>query len=146
MTLKFIPVVESDRDFFIHVHHASYRPIIEQMFGWDAATQDDFANKAFDEGGMHIITHNEKKVGVVGWDQYENYLWLKELFLLPEYQNQKIGSKVLEHSINKAQAVNKDLRLQTLKENIGAKKLYERFGFEVTDKTDTHWKMIRVKN
>lgn len=134
-------MTEADRAFFIYVHHTAYRDVIERQFGWDDTLQDGFANKAFDEGGMNIIYNNNQKVGVVGWQEYSDYLWLKEVFLLPEFQGMGIGSEIIKTSIAKAQELGKDLRLQTLKENLKAKKLYERFGFVVTDATDTHWKM-----
>jgi ribosomal protein S18 acetylase RimI-like enzyme len=146
MNLKFVPMTENERAFFIHVHHTAYRDVIERQFGWDEALQDEFANKAFNEGGMKIVYFNDQKVGVVGWQEYPDYLWLKKVFLLPEYQRSGIGSQIVRLSISNAQKMGKELRLQTLKENINAKKLYERFGFVVTDATDTHWKMALTVN
>ena len=142
MTLKFIPTTEADRKFFIHVHHTAYRDTIEKMFGWDEALQDGFANKAFDEGGMNIIYHEDERIGVVGWEDFPDYLWLKEVFLLPEFQGQGIGKQIVTLSQERAKKAGKKLRLQTLKANLGAKRLYERCGFNVTEATDTHWKML----
>lgn len=141
MNLKFMPVTETDRAFFIDVHHTAYRPVIEKMFGWDQTLQDSFANKAFDEGGMNIIWSNNQKIGVVGYEEHKEFLWLKEVFLLPEYQGQGVGSQIVKDAITRAAASGKELRLQTLKENTGAKKLYERHGLAVTESTDIHWKM-----
>lgn len=141
MDLKFTPAIETDRAFFIEVHHTAYRPVIEKMFGWDKPLQDSFANKAFDEGGMNIIWRNNQKIGVVGYEEHEKFLWLKEVFLLPEHQGQGIGSHIIKDAIAKATSSGKELRLQTLKENTGAKKLYERHGLVVTEATDIHWKM-----
>ncbi len=141
MNLTLIPVSESDRAFFCFVHHTAYREVIEKMFGWDEKQQDMYANKAFDEGGMNILFLEDKKIGVVGWVEFPDYLWLKELFILPEYQRMGIGSQVVQMSIKKEKKLCKDLRLQTLKENLGAKALYERHGFVVTESTDIHWKL-----
>lgn len=141
MELKFIPVTEADRQFFIHVHHTAYRQVIEKMFGWDEALQDGFANKAFDEGGMNIVWRDGEKIGVVGWRDYPDYIWLNEVFLLPEYQGQGVGSQIVNLSKDKARTAGKELRLQTLMANLGAKSLYERLGFTVTGTTDIHWQM-----
>lgn len=146
MDLKFVPVADADRAFFIHVHHTAYRPVIEKMFGWDEALQDDFANKAFDGSGMNIIWLDGQKVGVVGYESYEDFLWLKEVFLLPEYQGRGIGTWIVKDAIAKAKLKGKELRLQTLKENTGAKRLYERHGFSVTHSNDTHWEMALQKS
>lgn len=141
MNLAFVPAVEADRTFFVHVHHTAYRNAIESMFGWDQVLQDGFANDAFDKGGTHIIYLEGIRIGVVGWQQFPDYLWLKEIFLLPEYQRKGIGQKIVMLSKEKAKALNKPLRLRTLKTNPGAKRLYERCGLVVTEATDILWNL-----
>lgn len=145
MKLEYIEATKDDFEFFVHLHHSAYREIIEKMFGWDESLQDQFAKKAFDEGGMHFILYQSKKVGCVGWEEREDHLWLKEVFILPEFQGQGMGSQVIRDTKEKAK--NKDIRLQTLKENLGAKRLYEHHGFEVWDSNKTHWQMVlKTKN
>lgn len=140
--IKYVPAKEEDRAFFIKVHHAAYRETIEKMFGWDEELQDEYANRPFNEGGIHIVFTDDKPVGVVGWENKNEFFWLKELFILPEYQGRGIGSKIVLETIKRAKAVKKDIRLRTLKANLGAKKLYEKYGFRVSDATDIHWNMI----
>lgn len=142
MNLKIIPITEEDREFFIYVHHTAYRPVVEKMFGWDEKTQNGYANNAFDGGNLSVVWLEDKKIGVVGIEEHPEFLWLKEVFLLPEYQGQGIGSQIVSDSIEKARLVGKEIRLQTLKANLGAKSLYERHGFNVTEATDVHWKMV----
>lgn len=141
MNLKLAPATEENRGFFIYVHHAAYRPVVEKMFGWDEETQDGHANRAFDGGNMNIVYLEDKKIGVVGLEEHSGFLWLKEVFLLPEYQGKGIGSHIVTAAIDKARKSGKEIRLQTLKANLDAKKLYERHGFNVTEATDIHWKM-----
>ena len=112
------------------------------MFGWDEIVQDEFANKAFDEEGLHIIIVEGKEIGVVGWEEFPIYLLLKQLYLLPKYQGKGLGTEVLHHTKEKAKTLGKPIRLQTLRTNLGAKRLYERNGFQVEEVTDLHWKMI----
>jgi len=143
MQLSFSPVSESDRLFFLRVHHEAYRAVIESMFGWDEALQDTYANRAFDAGGMQIVSWGGEPAGVVGFEDHPEYLWLKEVFLLPEFQGRGIGSAIVQMSIFRAQAAGKEIRLQTLRANLGAKRLYERHGFIVTQESPIHWKMGR---
>ncbi len=142
MRIEIIPADEDERDFFACVHNTAYREVIEQMFGWDAERQKANAYRAFDEGDINLILLDNQKAGVIGWEERENYFWLKEFFLLPAYQKQGFGSEILEGYIDLAKARKMEIRLRTLKANIEAKKLYERYGFEVTEATDIHWKMI----
>lgn len=139
--LKLVPATESDREFFIHVHHTAYQPVVEEMFGWDESRQNFYTNKTFDDGGINIIWLEDRKIGVVGIEDRPEYLWLKEVFLLPEYQERGIGSQIVVGTIEKAKSAGKEIRLQTLKANLDAKRLYERHGFTVTEATDIHWKM-----
>ena len=141
-TIIIVLATENDRSFFIHVHHAAYRDMIEAEFGWDQKLQDHNAGKEFDTGGINIILANDQQVGVVAWDEYPDHVWLKELLILPEYQGKGIGSKVIENTKAMARDLGKELRLRTLKENLRAKSLYERHGFKVQELTDIHWKML----
>lgn len=141
MKLTYTPTREDDRTFFIQTHHAAYRDVVGKMFGWDEQLQDKLADKAFDEGNLYVIHHNNKAVGIAGWEEKEDHLWVKEVFLQPQYQGQGIGSQVVRDMLTKGRAKAKGVRLQALKENHGAKKLYERLGFTVDEATDTHWKM-----
>lgn len=143
MNITFRAATTADEIFFIHAHHEAYRPVITRMFGWDDAVQDEFARKSFDDGSMMIILHDHIPVGVFGLEDRADHLWLKEVFLLPAHQGQGIGSYILAHAIAQSAQTNKPLRLQTLKANLGAKRLYERHGFTVTDSTATHWQLAR---
>jgi len=141
--IQFQSAEEEDRAFYIHVHHTAYRSAIEEMFGWDESVQNGFANSAFDGGGIHLIWFEEGRIGVVGWDLMVDCLWLKELYILPEFQRRGIGSYVVQEAIKRSIEVGKNLRLRTLRVNIGAKKLYERLGLLVIHETDIHWTMER---
>jgi len=142
MNVQYIPVQEKDSSFFVHVHHVAYRKIIEEMFGWDECFQDKQTNQAFDLGGINVIKLQNEKVGIVGWEDRSDYLWLKDLYVLPEYQGRGIGSRVLDTSIQKARSFGKDIHLRTLRANICVKEWYERRGFIVDEITDIHWKMV----
>ncbi|MEP1553119.1 MAG: GNAT family N-acetyltransferase [Paraglaciecola sp.] len=60
-----------------------------------------------------------------------NHTWiLNDLYVLPEYQNLRIGSKLLNHVQQHAkQTLAKGIFLQTAKTNIGAQRLYESHGY-----------------
>jgi ribosomal protein S18 acetylase RimI-like enzyme len=61
---------------------------------------------------------------------WPNFLYLRELFIDPNYQGQGIGSKLLTEFLEKAKKLNlKGAMTQTEFENISAQKLYEKIGF-----------------
>ena len=95
-----------------------------------------------DQGGIKIIWSHRQRVGVVGWEQYPDHVWLKELFILPSEQSRGAGSAVTRHIKSIAKERKVAVKLQTLKANKRAKALYERHGFTVSEETDIHWKMV----
>ncbi len=136
---------ESDRQFFVYVHHTAYRFVIEEMFGWDDELQHNYANAAFDSDNIYLIMLNGEKVGVVGVDILPDHVWLKQLFILPDRQRRGVGSFVVNWATETARQAGKDLRLQTLKANIGALRFYQTLGFELNEESDRHWKLsLRV--
>ncbi len=140
MEIELVPMKEIDRPFFRQAHHRSYRSVVESMFGWDEAYQDGAADIDFNERNPHIIIHNKEAVGIVGW-QETDHLWFGPLFILPECQNRGIGTLVVRKFIEQSCFRKLPLRLQTLRQNIGAKRLYEKLGFHVVSVSDIHWQM-----
>jgi len=141
-SIELVEAQESDRAFFVSVHHAAYRSVIEAMFGWDAELQVEYANTAFDSKNIHLICLDGVRVGVVGFDFRPDHVWLKQLFILPDYQRNGVGSFTVSQIIGIARTAKKALRLQTLKSNSGAVKFYQKLGFELEDETEVHWKLL----
>lgn len=142
MSLQCIPCVESDRAFFIRAHHESFRFAIEKTFGeWNEAAQDQFASQHFNIEGNHVLWRGQERVGVVGWEDRENCLWLKNFYILPEFQGQGIGGQILKDCIKRAQSLRKEMELRTLKSNFKGKNFYEHHGFQIVEETDVYWKL-----
>jgi GNAT superfamily N-acetyltransferase len=141
MNITLIAAEEEDRTFFRHAHHLAYRPVIEEMFGWNETKQDGYADKDFDERKPHIIHKEGRQVGVVGWQIKPDHIWFGPIFILPEYQGQGIGTHVVKEFIKKAKVEKLPLRLQTLLLNEKAKAFYERLGFRTLDKSAVHWQL-----
>lgn len=141
MHIKLILAAERDREFFRKTHHLAYRDVIEPMFGWDEKKQDHYADIDFNDRNPHIIQYEDKQAGVIGWQEKEDHIWFGPIFVLPEFQNKGIGSFLVKQFMKEAEAKNIALRLQTLKMNEGAKKLYERLGFKVISSNEVHWQM-----
>lgn len=139
--IQLSPVTEADRSFFRTAHHVAYRSIIESMFEWDEALQDEAADCEFNERNPHIIKFDDTSIGVVGWELRDDHLWLAPIYILPAFQNLGIGSLLVKRFINEAGEKGVPVRLRTLRLNEAAKRLYERLGFRVISATDIHWHM-----
>ena len=72
-------------------------------------------------------------VGVLATSEDEYFAWIDQLYLLPGFVGQGIGSKMLAH----AHAVlHKPIRLYTFQQNEGARRFYERHGYKTIEFTD----------
>ena len=112
------------------------------MFDWDEQEQTRIAQDKFQIPGMHIIVHQQTRVGVVGWARDGEDITMRELFVLPRFQNGGIGTATILRIQTIARTAGARIRLRTLSANLKAIALYERLGFTVCDKTDIHVKMI----
>ena len=119
------------------------RPHIEAQHGsWDADFQAAKFADATAIARHQVILCDGKDVGCLHTDEFSDHVRLYRIWLLPEYQNQGLGSQVLASLINRADDLGLPLKLTVLRSN-PAKQLYERLGFNVKKETDTHFEMWR---
>ncbi|MEO6292842.1 MAG: GNAT family N-acetyltransferase [Burkholderiaceae bacterium] len=76
------------------------------------------------------MTIGNKIAGGLYTEEQADVHFIRLIFLLPEFQNLGIGSKLLLQEALRAAEMGKQLHLKVIKIN-PAKKLYDRLGFEV---------------
>ena len=89
----------------------------------------------------YIILFDGKPAGRIWTARYETEIIGIDLAIMPEYRNQKIGSKLLRDLCAEASESNRDFNIHVLKLNVNALRLYERLDFKFTGDTPTHFKM-----
>ena len=67
-------------------------------------------------------------------------VFLRFIEVLPEYQNQGVGTALIKSILDEAHPTGQPVGLQVLKVN-PARSLYERLGFLTTGETATHYMM-----
>jgi GNAT superfamily N-acetyltransferase len=114
-----------DEAFALHVMEACMRVYAEQTWGsWNGRADLDLA---FDK----IIHLAGRDIGIIGVDRCPDCWFLDKLYLLPAYQNQALGSYLLQSLIKDAKSAQVVLRLTVLEVN-PARRFYERHGFVLT--------------
>ena len=130
------PAAQSDFEFIYQVTEAAMRPYVEQTFGtWVPEEQRRMAGESFEPGVYQIITVKDRAAGVLATRAHVDYLKLEKIFLLPEFQGQGIGSSILRQLIHRSRDTGVPIRLRVLNSNLGAQKIYRRFGFTVLRET-----------
>ena len=136
------PATAEDTGFARQVHHSGYHDTVVRQFGeWDEAMQDKFFDAAWNADPHEILMSDESDCGYCAIERHPDHIFLHELVVSDEFQGQGIGSKVLQELIDEAKAKEIPIKLQVLKENEGARRLYLKFGFKDTEITDMHYLM-----
>ncbi len=92
---------------------------------------------------IQIILVNKVEVGMLQISKRNGELYLGNFLVTPAFQNRGIGTAVLKKVLDQGKLLELPIKLKVLKKN-RAKNLYERLGFTVTGKTDTHYIMSSV--
>jgi GNAT superfamily N-acetyltransferase len=124
------------------IHRDAMRPSVEATWGpWDETYQQERFGKHFDFAHRQVVEVDGVPAGF--WDvvDYDDYTWLAELVLAPAFQRRGLGSGLIGGLLTTCGAKGIPLRLQVLKANSDARRLYERLGFVETGQTEFHFQM-----
>jgi ribosomal protein S18 acetylase RimI-like enzyme len=128
----------NDYSFGYFIKKITLKEYIEKTWGWNTEYQKNTYRKNFHTQNTYIIEIDKMKIGLFEYEEKSNYFEINQIFILPKYQNKGIGSMILNQIINKAKDKNIAIKLQVLKINKEAKKLYIKLGFTEYNQTNTH--------
>lgn len=115
---------------------------VEQTWGWDEEWQLKYHTEDFDVNILSIIEVSGEPAGSLEKSEENGIITVSGIYITDKFQNHGIGGNIMKEIIDEAELLNKEITLQVLKVNTGAKKFYERLGFKQSEENDTHYKMI----
>ena len=129
--MELVAANEEDLEFGRRVHHAAYREMVTKQYGaWDEAVQDGFFERTWARHAHNIITADDgTRCGYCAIECTEEAVILREIALLPEWQGRGIGSQLITSLVEEAAGRGVVARLNVMKTNEAAKRLYLRLGF-----------------
>lgn len=130
----------ADFDFLYRLKVAYLKEYVEAIWGWDEATLQRLFSDSFDPAASQIVVAWGRDVGQLSVQEDAHEIFLSGIYLLPAYQRQGLGSRILGDLLAEARANGRPVRLQVLVGN-PVRTLYERFGFVIIDKSETHYSM-----
>ena len=140
--IKLREVSPDDRELVQHVHDAAYRDVIVRQFGeWDQRLEDQFFEGIWKHLGILIVEYDNEPCGFFCVDSTDDELMIYEMVLDPSAQGKGIGTYLLGKTQDRATREKKKLKLEVLRCNDRARALYERFGFKLVGRNDTHDQM-----
>lgn len=135
-----------DHNFVYQTKKIVYQKYVEQNWGeWVEEKQQEmfinFINTY--KNDIRIILVDDEKIGFWHGNNIDkNNFELGNICILPKFQGKGIGTKIMQQILENHKTQN--IHLQYFKQN-PVERLYKRLGFEKTDETEFHIKMILKK-
>jgi len=125
------------------VASTTLREYVTAIWGWDEDYQIQRFRGNFGAAPWQVIVVDDKDAGGFqsGPPPSNDMLFLANIYLLPQYQRRGIGSKIIRDLIAQAGETDVPLKLNVLKSNPDALRLYERLGLAITGENDERYFM-----
>jgi len=112
---------------------------VEKTWGpWDDVQQRQFFDRGFVPRESRVIVVDGRDVGRLDISHAHLEIFLGLIELLPEAQGRGLGSAIIRDLQKEARTLHVPIRLQVIKANAEAHRLYLRLGFKVKGETKTH--------
>lgn len=129
------PASADDAPLFYSVIDRTMREFIITTWGiWNEARVQRESEEDSRSLNAQVIQVADISVGVFVVERCPTHIQLEQIYLLPEYQRQGIGTVLLNKLIAEASQLDIPVRLRVMVVN-PAKNFYEKFGFIVTEAT-----------
>ncbi|CAG2534629.1 Ribosomal protein S18 acetylase RimI [Maribacter dokdonensis] len=117
---------------------------VEKIWGWDEKIQKKMHKDNFDPKKTEIIQSENNEIGYLTIRTSDAEIYLENLILGKEFQNNGFGTKIMDSIIKKSEKEKKSIGLKVLKVNKKAKKFYENLGFEKISESENHYEMKKT--
>jgi len=133
---------DADVAFLLDVFVRAMRPHISAARGsWDEHKEQSQFLEQLQVQDTKIIRYDGEPVGFVMTVPSGPDVELHTLCIAPEHQGHGLGSAVTRQLIDDCRQRGVGLVLSVLRANTGARALYERLGFVVTEASPSHYRM-----
>lgn len=132
-----------DSEFVFNAKQAALGQYVAEIYGWDEEAQRALHARRFRPSDTQIVVRHGEDVGVLTLHREPDCIYLRQLFILPQHQQQGIGSFLVGRIVAESDDTGQPVALQVLKNNPRARTFYKRFGFTTVGETETHHQMRR---
>ena len=139
MKLSFVSAKRDDVPFLLMLRHLT---MSEHLNNAGMAVDESYhLNRILEAfSDSLIISLDNENIGLIKLSQQLARLHIRQLQILPEFQNKGIGSRVIKAVIKKSAMLSLPVTLNVLLAN-PAKRLYLNHGFEVIGQNDLEYQM-----
>ena len=130
------PATESERETIFEGYRRTVGEYVATAWGWDESFQREGFWTHHPLNGFEVIEIENGFAGGLHVAEDEADLYIRMIFLLPEFQGRGIGSALINEIHATARKRKKGLCLKVICCNPAAS-LYERLGFKLVDENDS---------
>lgn len=126
-----------DFEFFFELHKQTLGPYVDQVWGWDDDVQRAYLERTINPERTRVIVAEGIDIGRLNVEDRPGEVFLGLIEIAPTHQGRGIGAQLIETLLDDAFAQGKQVRLNVLRVNSRAYKLYRRLGFREVNREDT---------
>lgn len=137
------PASPSDFEFLFHLVCITMKDYVAATTGWDEVKEKEIFTKYFDFSSydISVIVLGGLDIGYLKVDRTGREMFLANIHVDPDHQNDGIGSGVIKSLLAEAGRQGVAVSLKVLKVNKAAQRLYERLGFSVEEEAEDYYLM-----
>jgi GNAT superfamily N-acetyltransferase len=132
-----------DFEFARALYFETMRWVIERLFGWDQAREEDNFEQFFKLDEVRVIQSDGRDAGWFQERLTAEAIYLGSLYIAPAMQRRGIGTQILRGVLERAASQSKAVTLAVVKIN-PALHFYEKHGFRITGE-DRHKFYLRAE-
>jgi ribosomal protein S18 acetylase RimI-like enzyme len=129
--LKIVPAVEADCERAFAIKQAAFASYVDAIWGWDETAQRKFHQDEFVSATTRFVLLRGTSIGWWAFREQDGYLLISALYILPQFQRRGVGTWCLSQILSETDQGKREVRLGVLENNRGARRFYEKFGFQV---------------
>ena len=136
------PASEADKAWLDQLRRQAYADLFVATWGgWDEERHIRHFAESWRQGHIRVVWVGDAPVGMIQVLESDDAVTIEEIQILPAYQSRGLGRALLNGVVDRARSQRKHTELAVALENVRAKALYLRLGFEEIDVSDTHFHM-----
>ncbi|WP_282249272.1 GNAT family N-acetyltransferase [Vibrio campbellii] len=134
MDIQLIQIKSDDFESLFSVVKQGLYSHVDAVFGWCDDFQVNRLKSDYEPHWFYWVYLNNKQVGMLCFKPYDNALHVHLLIVFPEFQNQKLGGRVMNmvHEIAREQG-RSHVTLSSFTRNESAVRFYKSLGYKVIE-------------
>ncbi|MGI2658507.1 GNAT family N-acetyltransferase [Vibrio cholerae] len=145
MDIKLRPIESEEFDSLFSVVKQGIYSHVDAVFGWDDDFQRKRLKRDYDPSWFYWVQQGGQRIGMLCFKPYDNVIHVHLLVVFPEFQNQKLGEKIMSyvHKLADAEGRNR-VTLSSFIRNEAAVRFYKSLGYQLID-SDEHFYSLSLQ-